>query len=146
MTDYGTVDCEILRYDVVKDDDELTNIDDPSPGHHYLYTVVVQHYVKGQLYDNIYHGIPRRAFKFWDNKMTMDFYLPNVFRHDIRIPDDIMPESWKNLKHHRREILLSSSSSSSSSSDGEGGEDKLSAAGTEEEETTDWIRFYIKCL
>jgi len=43
-------------------------------------------------------NLPRRAFEFQDRPHTEDLFLPNAFRHDIRIPDDIFPDSWKN-KH-----------------------------------------------
>ena len=42
-------------------------------------------------------GVPRDAFVFRDNAYTGDFFQHNVFRHDIRIRDEIFPESWKNL-------------------------------------------------
>ena len=40
--------------------------------------------------------VPREAFLFVDRPYTADIFLSNAFRHDIRIPDDIFPESWKN--------------------------------------------------
>lgn len=32
----------------------------------------------------------------YDIPFTTDWHLPNVFRHEIAIPDDVMPEAWKN--------------------------------------------------
>jgi SET domain len=40
--------------------------------------------------------VPREAFVFKDKPYTADFLQKNVFRHDIRIPDSIFPEAWKN--------------------------------------------------
>jgi hypothetical protein len=42
--------------------------------------------------------VPREAFVFKDKPYTADFLQQNVFRHDMRIPDDIFPEAWKNKK------------------------------------------------
>jgi hypothetical protein len=42
--------------------------------------------------------LPREAFEFQDRPHTTDMFLRNAFRHDIRIPDDIFPEVWKNKK------------------------------------------------
>ena len=41
-------------------------------------------------------GVPREAFIFKDRAYTGDFHQSNVFRHDMRIPDEIFPASWKN--------------------------------------------------
>ena len=43
-------------------------------------------------------GMPREAFLFRDKYYTNDVFLPNAFRHDIRIPDDLFPDTWKNLQ------------------------------------------------
>jgi hypothetical protein len=45
---------------------------------------------------NLLH-IPRKAFKFTDTPGSTDMHLPCAFRHDIRIPDALFPESWKNV-------------------------------------------------
>lgn len=42
--------------------------------------------------------MPRAAFSFEDKPYTADMFLTNAFRHDIRIPDDIFPDAWKNIK------------------------------------------------
>jgi hypothetical protein len=33
-----------------------------------------------------------------DKARTADWHLPNAFRHEIMIPDDIFPEAWRNKK------------------------------------------------
>ncbi|CAJ1942290.1 unnamed protein product [Cylindrotheca closterium] len=40
----------------------------------------------------------REAFEFSDAPYTTDVFLRNAFRHEIRIPDDMFPEAWKNLR------------------------------------------------
>ena len=44
----------------------------------------------------IVEDVPREAFKFVDNPHTADYLQPNVFRHDIRLSDDLFPSAWKN--------------------------------------------------
>jgi hypothetical protein len=44
--------------------------------------------------------VPSEAFIFKDKPYTADFLQKHVFRHDIRIPDAIFPESWKNIPHN----------------------------------------------
>jgi hypothetical protein len=42
--------------------------------------------------------LPHDAFEFSDAPYTADTFLRNAFRHDIRIPDDMFPNAWKNLR------------------------------------------------
>lgn len=42
------------------------------------------------------HTVPRESLVFVDKPYTGDLHMSNVFRHDMRIPDDIFPEAWKN--------------------------------------------------
>jgi hypothetical protein len=43
-------------------------------------------------------NVPRRGLKFEDLSYTTDQFLENAFREYIRIPDEIFPEAWKNIK------------------------------------------------
>jgi hypothetical protein len=53
--------------------------------------------------DNIFkmEDIPREGIKFIDRPYTTDMFLKNAFRHDIRIPDEIFPKQWLNLKQEQ---------------------------------------------
>jgi SET domain len=42
------------------------------------------------------HDVPLEIFRFVDFPYSADTYLPNVFRHDIRIPDHLFPGAWRN--------------------------------------------------
>jgi hypothetical protein len=46
----------------------------------------------------IIEDVPQEAIFFQDQPYSTDMFLENAFRHDIRIPDDIFPGKWKNLK------------------------------------------------
>jgi hypothetical protein len=59
-----------------------------------VYTTVYWNEESGE--SGMIRGVPRKAFVFRDNPYTADYLQHNVFRHDIRIPDDMFPSSWKN--------------------------------------------------
>lgn len=42
--------------------------------------------------------LPRLAFVFFDKPHTTDMHLPGAFRHDIRIPDHLFPDTWRNKR------------------------------------------------
>ena len=64
-------------------------------GSRILYTI--------EIYDDNLHSekvledVPQEAIFFQDRPYTSDQFLDNAFRHDIRIPDELFPEAWKNL-------------------------------------------------
>jgi hypothetical protein len=41
--------------------------------------------------------VPRVAIRFFDEKYTADDYLRSAFRHEIHLPDELVPEIWRNL-------------------------------------------------
>jgi hypothetical protein len=36
----------------------------------------------------------------YDRSYSHDWHLPNAFRHEIAIPDDVMPSIWENGPWH----------------------------------------------
>jgi hypothetical protein len=42
--------------------------------------------------------LPRDVFRFVDQPYTSDMFMDNAFRHDIRIPDEMFPQAWRNLR------------------------------------------------
>ena len=44
----------------------------------------------------IVHNVTTQGIFLYDTAFSADWHLPNVFRHEIMIPDDIMPEMWLN--------------------------------------------------
>jgi hypothetical protein len=59
------------------------------------------YYKVGFSFEQKYHvaeGLPREAFEFKDKPYTSDIHLHNAFRHDMRVPDEIFPEAWKNIR------------------------------------------------
>lgn len=69
-------------------------------GRRMLYTILVQSDEPSGEWISLEH-VPREALFFQDRPYTTDMFLENAFRHDIRIPDELFPEKWKNLKARR---------------------------------------------
>jgi hypothetical protein len=42
------------------------------------------------------HNVPSQGIFLYDKVFTNDWHLPNAFRHEIMIPDDVMPKTWLN--------------------------------------------------
>jgi SET domain len=62
----------------------------------YMYAIVLKD-VNEPFEEFVVQDVPRDIIHFVDHPYSSDTYLPNVFRHDIRIPDKIFPQSWRNL-------------------------------------------------
>jgi hypothetical protein len=44
-------------------------------------------------------GVPRDALFFADKPWTTDIHLISAFRHEIQLPERMMPDSWRNRVH-----------------------------------------------
>jgi hypothetical protein len=42
--------------------------------------------------------VPRRAIEFFDNEYTSDLHLRNAFRHEMDLPDDMLPPAWNDTE------------------------------------------------
>jgi hypothetical protein len=83
-----TMACKIIRREQV--------------GNRTLYAVRIPGVVEQEEW-TLLEGVPQEALVFRDRPYTIDMFLPNAFRHDLRIADEIFPEGWKNLKKEFRE-------------------------------------------
>lgn len=53
--------------------------------------------VDGGKYDFVLvKNVPRYAIQFVNKPYSSDMFLRRAFRHEMVIPDDIMPDAWKN--------------------------------------------------
>ena len=62
-----------------------------------------------ELFDEVLFAVPRDAFVFgglYEHDDTREYAQPWTFRHDLRIPDTIMPDAWKNLDRHEHDETL----------------------------------------
>ena len=62
----------------------------PSPHRRDLYEVMLR--TKKLMVD-----VPREAIEFVDKPYTKDQFLPNAFRHEMKLPEGIFPEAWMDL-------------------------------------------------
>jgi hypothetical protein len=44
----------------------------------------------------VVNDVPSDGIFLYDKAWSQDWHMPNVFRHEIMIPDEIMPEAWMN--------------------------------------------------
>jgi hypothetical protein len=49
----------------------------------------------------ILRNMPRRAIEFFDNAYESDMFLRMAFRHEIGLPDHMIPEAWKDLDGYK---------------------------------------------
>ena len=86
MSEYG-YPCRILKRE--RDDDEL------------VYDVEVTTEAKDRWHDfrgiriSVQNKVPREAIRFLDLPYTSDIHLRRSFRHEIGIPDDMLPNAWR---------------------------------------------------
>jgi hypothetical protein len=86
-TDAAWWPCSVLR----------SQLDEENNGE-YLYTIHLFQYENGNPSNGfLIENVPREIFHWTDKPGTSDSFLSNAFRHDIRIPDDIFPQSWRNI-------------------------------------------------
>lgn len=53
---------------------------------------------KSEQVEWIVEQMPRRAIEFLDKSYESDMFLRRAFRHDIGLPDHMIPEAWKDLQ------------------------------------------------
>jgi len=70
----------------------------------YYYTVVIRNRYGLKTQERIPVGhmhvvthVPRQAIRFTDKIYTTDQHLPNAFRHEIGLGDDVFPSQWMDL-------------------------------------------------
>lgn len=77
--------CEIMRVKLIDG--------------HLRYTVVMSEVDPEDdslIVNHLEEHLPREAIRFVDKPYTSDMFLLNAFRHDIRIPDEMFPQAWRN--------------------------------------------------
>jgi hypothetical protein len=49
--------------------------------------------------DFVMDGVPRKAIRFFDEIYTSDQFLTNAFRHEIQLPDEMVPPAWRDRRN-----------------------------------------------
>jgi SET domain len=75
-------ECDILEHDTTTD----------------TYKVTLEWTEDGQTHEKVRDNVPRKAIMFVDSPYTTDIHLPSAFRHPIDIPDEMLPEAWRNME------------------------------------------------
>jgi hypothetical protein len=87
------VHCEVVDRSTTT----TTSPTSPSSSGDYEYTVQMTLPNSGQRIT--VHGVTRpQGIDLFDKVFSQDWHLPQAFRHNLYVPEDVFPESWKNLK------------------------------------------------
>jgi hypothetical protein len=111
LEEYDDADADYSPCRVVKrnhDDSYVAELWDVEFGD---FQRIASHDVIGILFD-----IPRDAFVFTDCPYTRDHHQIWSFRHDMRIPDDMIPDIWKNLNDAKNKTTTQNNDPDSSNS------------------------------
>ena len=78
--------------------------------------------------------VPHKDIYLTDRVKSADWHMPNTFRHPIAIPDDLMPDVWKNIQPpaSRRSSATGSTASSTSSAMPAGASSAANSGGKDE--------------
>jgi hypothetical protein len=83
--------CDILQRDIK--DKYLVDTISPNLG---TYTVRIHRSKKEKV---VMNKVPRTAIEFFDDEYTSDLFLnKRAFRHEIQLPDHMVPQAWKDLQ------------------------------------------------
>lgn len=52
----------------------------------------------------IFRRVPRDAMRFFDKPQTTDMHLPYAFRQPIGLPDELLPDAWRDLRQSVQEM------------------------------------------
>ena len=62
------------------------------------YTVIVYDTTSSSRQFTKFRMVPREAISAFDRPYTSHMHMTRSFRHDMRVPDELFPDIWKNLK------------------------------------------------
>ena len=62
----------------------------------YKYEVEMDIQIENKPYTIVVENVPEEGIFLYEKAFAADWHLPNSFRHEIMIPDDIFPELWQN--------------------------------------------------
>ena len=43
-------------------------------------------------------NVPRKAIMFFDEQYMSDNFLRRAFRHEMHLPDDMVPNAWRDMR------------------------------------------------
>lgn len=88
--------CRVIARTTEADPLEIENEKDSYRPPHVTYTVEVEIDEEGPPLTVV--GVPRIAIVFLDHSYANDQYNREAFRHEIVLPDEMIPEVWRDLK------------------------------------------------
>lgn len=89
--------CDVLRREESVDLDDAFDRHDSILPADVRYTARVHKEEKGSHVPYTYTNIPRPAIRFFDVPYASDMFLRTAFRHEIHLPDSMVPRAWRDL-------------------------------------------------
>lgn len=97
--DAANVDeCEVIARETKADPVEINSQRDSYSPPLVTYTVSIARPYEPHLGPLEVKGVPRTAIVFFDHMYSNDQFLRHTFRHEIGLPDEMVPEAWRDLK------------------------------------------------
>lgn len=62
------------------------------------YEVYLLYTEDGEIFEKVPRNVSRKAIIFVDVPYSTDIHLPDAFRHPIGIPDEMLPDAWRNME------------------------------------------------
>lgn len=91
-------ECEIVTRETEADADALNNERDSYRPPDVRYTIVIRREDNPGLGPLKISGVPRTAIMFLDTMYTNNQYVRGSFRHEIGLPDHLVPDVWRDLR------------------------------------------------
>lgn len=89
LADYGFT-CDILHRVISEEDEDFYTIT--------LWTKPTTRWDHRREYELSFDGVPRDAIRFFDEPCSTDMHLPYVFRQPIGLPDELVPDLWRDQR------------------------------------------------
>ena len=89
-------ECLVVARETDADPNEVDSERDSFNPPLVTYTVEVHRHYHGP--PLVVKGVPRTAIVFFDRMYANDQYLRHTFRHEIGLPDEMVPDAWRDLK------------------------------------------------
>lgn len=103
--DVNLHNCKVTGRHLYESEDSGDEVEDEGDNyeHKYVYTVEVEVTKKFDDFDPIVENheienVPFHAIIFKNMYYTSDVFLKNSFRHTMKLPNEIFPKAWKNIK------------------------------------------------
>ena len=91
-------ECVVIARETEAEEHEIENERDSYRPPLVTYTVELPRYYHPHMGPFKVTGVPRTAIDFFDRMYSNDQFMRHTFRHEIGLPDEMLPDAWRDLK------------------------------------------------